>query len=200
MGNYFFGQANTEIAEKPVDPNVKDKTVMICNRTNKKQRWIINDQQIECDKNTDVHVYARKDMGVKVENDSCSWNFIHQQSRFYGEDNKSYHFGYETNNDQTIVYITRAWINVKIANQSNSNLTIHHILDRKRVHANLPGKSFGKYYSADLKVFTSMGTPVPIRNETKLGFFNVTETRTFDNIVITYSETDDKFVIHDSIF
>lgn len=201
MGNYFFAQEIKEIDEPIIDPNVKDKTVMICNKTNKKQVWTVNDQQIECEPNSDAHVYARKDGRVKVGNKTgYYWNFIDQHSRFDDDTDKSYNFGYEMNDNQIIVYITKPWVNIKIANQSNSNLTVHHNLDRKRVRGILPGKSFGEYYSEGLKVFTNMGTPIPIRNETKLGYFNITDTRTFDNIVITYSETDDKFVIHDSIF
>jgi hypothetical protein len=205
MGGILYGVSNEEVSvENPDDKLLIDINIMICNKTNKTQKVTINGQEIEvdCEKNGYKFVKGRKDGKIKIlDRYGDVSNLTTDGITLLGIDKELYFFGCETTHDQVIVYITQPKTIIKIVNQSKTTLTVHHRLNGCHVaHANLLEKSYGQYKSEDLQVFTNMGTLIPIREETPTGYFNITKPRVIDNIMIAYSENDDKFIIHDSIF
>lgn len=206
MGGILYGESiEKQPVENPDDKLLIDKNIMICNKTNKKQKVTINGQEIEvsCEKNGYVFVKCRKDGKITIiDRYDDERNLTIDGLKIFGTDREEYFFGYETIKDQIIVYITQPKTIIKIVNQSKTTLTVHDRVSKCGVfhQTNLLEKSYGQYSSQDLRVFTNMGTPIPIREKTATGYFNITQPRIIDNIMITYSENDDKFIIHDSIF
>lgn len=203
MGGILYGESiEKEPVENPNDKLLIDKDIMICNKTNKTQKVTINGIEVNCEKNGYKFVKARKDGKIMITDRYRDNNTLRTDGlRLLNIDKEQYFFGCETTNDQTIVYITQPKTIIKIVNQSETTLTVHHRLNGCVVaHANLLEKSYGQYGSEDLQVFTNIGTLIPIREETSTGYFNITKPRVIDNIMIAYSENDDKFIIHDSIF
>jgi hypothetical protein len=66
MGNHLIG-------EKIGDNLLIDKKILVRNRTDKKQRWVINGQEVDCEANGYAFIRSRKDGRIGIRDRHHLW-------------------------------------------------------------------------------------------------------------------------------
>jgi hypothetical protein len=169
-------------------------------------KWTINNQKIESGITT---IQARNDKEINVmgmghlasysDCMTCKRQVKAEMPLFNGNIRTSeievYWLDYQIKDGKSHIYIIQEGPETKIANNSNSKLTVHREIDKIKTHSYLLEKSFGQYTNTGLKVFTNQGTEIDFAKLRNIGYSN-NEYSKIDNLIIMYDRSTDKFIIY----